>query len=79
MTETAKASIQSHPFMTELESTHGDVLALHPLLQLLEEEGTGEDPIRVIVTLLEAILGRLSQIESALSLPERHSPEPVEL
>jgi hypothetical protein len=70
---------ERHPFMKELESTHGDVLALHPLLQLLEEEGTGEDPIRVIVTLLEAILARLSRIESALSLPEQRSPAPVEL
>lgn len=70
---------EKHAFMMELESTHGDVLALHPLLQLLEEEGTGEDPVRVIVTLLEAILARLSRIESALSLPEQRSPAPVEL
>lgn len=70
---------QKHPLMIEMESTHEDVLRLHPLLALLEEEGTGEDPIRVIVTLLEAILARLSRIESALSLPEEHSPEPVEL
>ncbi|MHA6731581.1 hypothetical protein [Devosia sp. A369] len=68
-----------HPLMIEMESTHDDVLRLHPLLQLLEEQGTGEDPIRVIVTLLEAILARLSRIESALSLPELPSPAPVEL
>lgn len=70
---------QKHPLMIEMESTHEDVLRLHPLLQLLEEEGTGEDPIRVIVTLLEAILARLSRIESALSLSAQPSPEPVEL
>jgi hypothetical protein len=68
-----------HPIIVELESTHGDVLALHPLLQLLEEEGNGEDPIRVVIQLLESILARLSRIESVLSLPARPSPEPVEL
>lgn len=70
---------QKHPLMIEMEATHEDVLALHPLLQLLEEEGSGEDPIRVIITLLETILARLSRIESALSLPALLSPEPVEL
>ena len=72
-------SDQKHPIMVELESTHGDVLALHPLLQLLEEEGNGQDPTRVIIQLLESTLARLSRIESGLSLHEQSSPEPVEL
>ena len=69
---------QKHPFWAELESTHQDVQALHPLLTLLDQpEGSEEDPIMLIAELLAAIEARLGAIESALSPPP--STEPVEL
>lgn len=67
---------QKHPFFLELEETHEDVLRLHPLLQLLEEEGTGEDPLMILADLLAKIETRLAAIEGALSIS---SSEPIEL
>jgi hypothetical protein len=63
--------------MIEMESTHQDVLTLHPLLALLEEpEGNGDDPLMILAELLAKIEARLAAIEEALSI----SPsEPVEL
>lgn len=74
-----KPPITSHPFMIEMMSTHDDVLKLHPLLALLQEPGAEEDPILVIIRLLEQILRQLSRIESAVCKPSTRSPEPVEL
>ncbi|RDE09891.1 hypothetical protein [Pelagibacterium lacus] len=68
---------QKHPLMIEMESTHQDVLTLHPLLALLhEQEGSGEDPIMLIAELLAKIEARLATIEGALSIS---SSEPVKL
>jgi hypothetical protein len=68
---------QKHPLMTAIEATHGDVKALHPLLDLLNQEADGEDPLMILADLLARIEIRLLAIEAALSLP--HSTEPVEL
>lgn len=76
---TEKPPITSHPLMIEMMSTHDDVLKLHPLLALLQEPGADEDPILVIIRLLEQILRQLSRIESAVSVPSTGSREPVEL
>ena len=66
-----------HPLMIEMEATHEDVVKLHPLLSLLEEqEGSGEDPLMLLAELLAKIETRLGAIEGALSVS---STEPVEL
>lgn len=65
-----------HPFLMELEETHQDVMRLHPLLQLLEEAGGGEDPLMILADLLAKIETRLAAIEGALSIS---SSEPIEL
>ncbi|MHA6730262.1 hypothetical protein [Devosia sp. A369] len=68
---------KKHPFMTELETTHQDVRLLHPLLDLLDEQEVGEDPVMLIADLLAKIEARLAAIEAALSLPS--STESVSL
>lgn len=67
---------KKHPLMIELEETHQDVRALHPLLDLLEPEGSEDDPIMLIAELLAKIEARLAAIEEVLSIS---SSEPVEL
>lgn len=68
---------QKHPFLTRLETTHEDVKRLHPLLSLLEQEGSEDDPLMILADLLARIEARLATIEAALSLPS--STGPVEL
>lgn len=68
---------EKHPFWAELESTHQDVQALHPLLALLDQPEGGEDPLMILADLLARIEARLTAIEAALSPPL--STEPVEL
>jgi hypothetical protein len=69
-------SEQKHPAMIAIEATHQDVKVLHPLLALLDQEGSGEDPLMLLAELLAAIEARLSAIEAAVSIS---SSEPVEL
>ena len=54
---------QKHPILQEMEETHEDVRRLHPLLDLLDQEGSGEDdPLMILADLLASIEGRLGAI-----------------
>lgn len=68
---------QKHPVMTAIEATHSDVRLLHPLLDLLDQESEGEDPLMILADMLARIEARLGAIEAALSVT--YSTEPVEL
>ena len=46
---------QKHPVMSAIEATHQDVRLLHPLLDLLDQESGGEDPLMILANMLARI------------------------